>query len=188
MKHILRVVVIMICCSCSLTTWLSGDFTYHENNHSHQLNTSGIYMHHYYTSPQESVYHGHYYYFIIPYQNGVMYGFSSLREKDTNCSSISKIVATREKDTASLRNTKYNWGAYKTEGDSIKIQSILLDGVPAAFGPYGRVVEHHGIILSDTSFVLTQYFNGKEKIEGNQLYILHKCNARPDSSYFPFYD
>jgi hypothetical protein len=121
------------------------------------------------------------YFYIFPYQDGTMYGFMHIPKEAVNCNSFKSLDGSFEEHPP----VKYSWGAYKLIEDSIMIQQVYPIGLGLFTADYG-VSEKHGRLINDTSFVLTKQHIDKRTNKIHEVFLLVRCDFKPDSSYFPF--
>lgn len=79
-----------------------------------------------------------------------------------------------------LSNSKYAWGLFNIQGDSILIERWY----PSSGGPL-PVYMSMGKVLNDTTFVITKSLrskNGKEEQQLNETYHFRKFSPKPDST------
>lgn len=75
-----------------------------------------------------------------------------------------------------------NWGIYRINGDSIRIQYYVR-----AMSPWFKydLTERKGVILNDTTFLLTKYIDYVDEEytkDTNELYHFRKLDQKPDST------
>lgn len=77
-----------------------------------------------------------------------------------------------------LQKDKSSWGLYQIKGDSIIYEKWFLGG-----GFDMQVFRFKGIILNDTTFIITQseQLDGSERTRKNATYHFKKFHPKPDS-------
>jgi len=115
--------------------------------------------------------------FLILFNNGTVYGFTNINiNYDNKCSSFKNSLSRH------MNKEKYisNWGAIVIKSDSLSIQrqySLNGNGWASDF----NLEEKKGIILNDTTFILTWYKNYNKEIQNiSEKYHFVKCQ-KPDS-------
>lgn len=81
-----------------------------------------------------------------------------------------------------VKDSKLDWGVFQINGNNIKYEHWY----PNSIGPL-RAVIHEGIILNDTTFLITQTYRMKDGNKTdvsfeNLLYRFKKLSPKPDST------
>jgi len=117
---------------------------------------------------------------VIPFRNGTMYGFV-----DFNINSDSVCISYLKNKNISnyMPNNKYLWGVFVINKDSIKIQKLAVMNSGAIGGGFYKVTEKRGVILNDTTFLLSWFQNAGGEIKTiHERYEFIHCMPKPDST------
>jgi len=175
-KLISMILLTILATSCFTTSFDRENFThYYWNrfNNNYSIKTNGFYV-----MEKEQI--PGYVYVLIPFRNGTMYGFGNyMLDPDSLCQSYLK----RNKNREHMYGVRYSWGAFSLTHDSISIQRLEILNSGSYMGGMYKVVEKRGMVLNDTTFLLTRYEG-----TGTGVTVIHEkfrfvsCMPKPDST------
>ena len=107
------------------------------------------------------------------YQDGTILSRGSIPKNRLE----SKLTQLEVSKDDKYKSMKFLWGRYIIDGEIIKFERLAPTDKPY------RAFIKKGLILNDSTFVINQLYNAKEKglRKINETYRLRKTNSKPDS-------